>query len=64
MMRKYCEILAELGQWERAIATAPSVSLEFWSELCKRYADHLAHDDKLDAVGTAAPRSLLPLPTL
>jgi hypothetical protein len=50
-MEKYCDILVELGQWERAIATAPAVSVSYWATLCKRYADHLAGQDKLDAVG-------------
>ncbi len=49
-MEKYCDILVELGQWERAIATAPAVSVPYWASLCKRYAEHLAGQDKLDAV--------------
>jgi hypothetical protein len=49
-VEKYCEILVELGQWERAIAAAPAVSVPFWAALSKRYAEHLAAQDKLDAV--------------
>eukprot|EP00959_Pyramimonas_sp_CCMP1952_P183429 3835195-Pyramimonas_sp.AAC.1 len=30
--------MRDLGQWERAIAVAPAVSLEFWMKLAKQYA--------------------------
>jgi hypothetical protein len=40
-MEKYCEILAELGEWEKALAIAPSVSIGFWRDLASRYAEHL-----------------------
>lgn len=44
-LEKYCEILTELGQWEKALAVAPSVSIQFWRELSNRYADHLANSE-------------------
>jgi hypothetical protein len=41
-VEKYCEILAELDQWEKALAIAPSVSLGYWRDLAARYSAHLA----------------------
>ena len=37
-LERYCELMRELGEWERAIAVAPAVSLEFWMRLAKAYA--------------------------
>jgi len=48
-MQRYCDLLAQLGQWERALALAPSVSLAYWSKLAMRYADMLRNDDMEDA---------------
>lgn len=39
--RSYCDTMVALGEWERAIAIAPSVSLDFWKELCDKYGKHL-----------------------
>eukprot|EP00741_Cyanophora_paradoxa_P001368 tig00000480_g1324.t1 len=39
--QRYCDLMAELGQWERALAVAPTVSVEYWRGLCERYAAHL-----------------------
>uniref|UniRef100_A0A1I8HAM5 ANAPC4_WD40 domain-containing protein n=1 Tax=Macrostomum lignano TaxID=282301 RepID=A0A1I8HAM5_9PLAT len=36
-LRRYCELQAQLGRWERALALAPGVSQAFWRELCHRY---------------------------
>jgi hypothetical protein len=38
---RYCELKKELGEWERAIALAPAVSLELWAQLAKEYANML-----------------------
>ena len=32
-------------QWERALAYAPSVSMDYWRALSLRYADYLAEKD-------------------
>ncbi|KAK3271996.1 hypothetical protein CYMTET_19681, partial [Cymbomonas tetramitiformis] len=37
-LQRYCEITRDLGDWEKAIAMAPAVSLEFWGDLVKAYA--------------------------
>lgn len=45
-LQQYCEILVELGQWEKALSVAPGVSLEYWKSLCDKYADQLTLEDK------------------
>lgn len=41
MIQQHCEILVELGLWERALSVAPGAGLGYWSALSLRYADHL-----------------------
>lgn len=41
-MREYCEMLAEAEDWERALAAAPAVGMDFWKALAARYAQALA----------------------
>jgi hypothetical protein len=36
---KYCELSIELGNWENAIMAAPHVSISYWKELTKKYAE-------------------------
>jgi len=48
-IEKYCEILAELGQWEKALAIAPSVSLGFWRDLAARYSEHLSSTENTNS---------------
>lgn len=50
MIKQYCELLFEIGQYERAIAIAPRESMEYWNELSARYAQMLEEDHKLEAV--------------
>ena len=38
---EFCEIHIRLGNWEKALSVAPSVSYEYWSNLSQRYATHL-----------------------
>ena len=40
-IQQYCEIMIQLGNWERAIAFAPAHSPDYWQELTDRYATHL-----------------------
>jgi hypothetical protein len=41
-VREYCEMLAEAEDWERALAAAPAVGMDFWKALAARYAQALA----------------------
>jgi WD40 repeat protein len=49
-MKQYCDILVDLGEWDRAISLAPSVSVTYWRSLCERYADILMAQRKQKAV--------------
>lgn len=40
-IREYCDLMIELGQWERALAVAPGVSHGYWKDLTHRYATRL-----------------------
>jgi hypothetical protein len=42
--------MAEIGQWEKAIALAPSVSIEFWQQLSAQYAKHLVSTENDECV--------------
>ncbi|XP_056009977.1 WD repeat-containing protein 17-like isoform X2 [Ostrea edulis] len=44
-LQRYCELMVELGEWERAIAVAPGVSMDYWKSLTKRYAQYLSKED-------------------
>jgi len=37
---KFCELCTEANQWEKAIMAAPNVSLSYWKELSKKYAEY------------------------
>ncbi|XP_037569207.1 WD repeat-containing protein 17-like [Dermacentor silvarum] len=50
-LRKYCEILTELGAWNEALALAPGVSYQYWRHLAKRRCDLLVSEDRSEAVG-------------
>ncbi|ELT94041.1 hypothetical protein CAPTEDRAFT_222827 [Capitella teleta] len=49
-LQRYCELLLELGEWEKALCVAPGVSLEFWRKLTKQRAEVLLAEDSDDAV--------------
>lgn len=51
-IERHCEILVELGQWEKALAVAPGAGLGYWQALSLRYADHL---DGLNKFEEAVP---------
>ncbi|CAG5133469.1 unnamed protein product, partial [Candidula unifasciata] len=44
-VQRYCELMVELGKWERALALAPSVSLKYWQQLNQRYCAALSAED-------------------
>mmetsp|Transcript_2916 Transcript_2916/g.4234 ORF Transcript_2916/g.4234 Transcript_2916/m.4234 type:complete len:1247 (+) Transcript_2916:67-3807(+) len=50
MFKEYCELLFEIGEYERAIAMAPRESLIYWQELSSRYAKLLEEKQSVDAV--------------
>jgi hypothetical protein len=49
-VEKYCELMVELGEWERALAVAPGVSYAFWQDLSAQYGRKLAEDMSEDCV--------------
>ncbi len=48
---KCCENLIKVNEWEKALAYAPKVSMDHWQSLVKRYSEHLASQESLDAYG-------------
>ncbi|XP_077574603.1 WD repeat-containing protein 17 isoform X1 [Stigmatopora nigra] len=49
-IQRYCELMVELGQWEKALAVAPGVSMKYWKKLMQRRADQLIVEDNDDAI--------------
>jgi hypothetical protein len=49
-IRQYCDTMIEIGQWERALAVAPAVSIEYWRELSIRYGQVLAENGNSDCM--------------
>ena len=47
---KYCGLMLEIGEWTKAIAMAPMVSMEFWENLNNRYADFLNEQSNEDCI--------------
>ncbi|XP_053398741.1 WD repeat-containing protein 17-like [Mercenaria mercenaria] len=45
-IQRYCELMVELGEWERALAVAPGVSYTYWKNLANRYSKYLMQEDK------------------
>ena len=37
-LQRYCDALVELGDWDRALAVAPGVDMQYWRQLCERCA--------------------------
>jgi WD40 repeat protein len=48
LFEQHCELLVELGQWEKAMAIAPGASIAYWQKLSMRYADHLESIGKFE----------------
>eukprot|EP00743_Colponemidia_sp_Colp-15_P006499 GILK01006998.1.p1 GENE.GILK01006998.1~~GILK01006998.1.p1 ORF type:complete len:1239 (+),score=161.70 GILK01006998.1:69-3785(+) len=48
--RQYCELMVDLNHWERALAVAPGVSMEYWRKLCDRYTQKLSKEEREDVV--------------
>lgn len=52
--KEYCETLFELGQYQKALAFAPAVNIEYWQELSERHASILEKSGKLEEAAIAA----------
>ncbi|XP_064637319.1 WD repeat-containing protein 17-like isoform X2 [Lineus longissimus] len=50
-LRRYCELMVEMGKWETALSIAPGVSMDYWKSLTERRAQSLMHEDSDDALG-------------
>ena len=48
-VQNYCELMVKVGKWERALAFAAGVSMEYWQNVAQRYAQFLSQNEKQDA---------------
>ena len=58
-LRKYCDILVELGEWERALSVAPGVSMAYWRDLAKQHARNLAKEMSEESVPVFAAAGIV-----
>jgi len=49
-MRQYCDLLVEIGEWDKAIMAAPAVSVAYWQQLVSKRGMALADEDNADSV--------------
>ncbi|XP_042557307.1 WD repeat-containing protein 17 isoform X6 [Dipodomys spectabilis] len=49
-IQRYCELMVELGEWDKALSIAPGVSVKYWKNLMQRRADQLIQEDKDDVI--------------
>ncbi|XP_074650106.1 WD repeat-containing protein 17-like [Tubulanus polymorphus] len=49
-VEKYCELLVELGEWEKALAVAPGVSFDYWKSLAERRCQILMQENSVDVI--------------
>ena len=49
-VRNYCEIMCEVGEWEKALSVAPSVSIDYWKDLTAKYTKQLAENESEDVI--------------
>ncbi|XP_036372772.1 WD repeat-containing protein 17 isoform X2 [Megalops cyprinoides] len=49
-IQRYCELMVELGEWDKALSVAPGVSLKYWKKLMQRRADQLMQEDNDDVI--------------
>ncbi|XP_053441219.1 WD repeat-containing protein 17 isoform X2 [Nycticebus coucang] len=49
-IQRYCELMVELGEWDKALSIAPGVSVKYWKKLMQRRADQLIEEDKDDVI--------------
>uniref|UniRef100_A0A8C5PQP5 WD repeat domain 17 n=2 Tax=Leptobrachium leishanense TaxID=445787 RepID=A0A8C5PQP5_9ANUR len=48
-IQRYCELMVELGEWDKALSVAPGVSMKYWRKLMQRRASQLMEEEN-DAV--------------
>eukprot|EP00058_Branchiostoma_floridae_P026109 XP_002611599.1 hypothetical protein BRAFLDRAFT_56820 [Branchiostoma floridae] len=48
-LQRYCELMVEVGEWEKALAVAPGVSMEYWKSLARRWAKQQVLEDNREA---------------
>lgn len=46
--------MLQVGDWDKALALAPAASVDYWSRLLQRHADHMAQEG-------ATAKDMLPL---
>ncbi|KAI7810539.1 WD repeat-containing protein 17 isoform X2 [Triplophysa rosa] len=49
-IQRYCELMVELGEWEKALSVAPGVSMKYWKKLMQRRADQLMQEGNDDII--------------
>uniref|UniRef100_A0A8C2I087 WD repeat domain 17 n=1 Tax=Cyprinus carpio TaxID=7962 RepID=A0A8C2I087_CYPCA len=49
-IQRYCELMVELGEWEKALSVAPGVSMKYWKKLMQRRADQLMQEGTDDVI--------------
>ncbi|XP_029387746.1 WD repeat-containing protein 17 isoform X1 [Mus pahari] len=49
-IQRYCELMVELGEWDKALSVAPGVSVKYWRKLMQRRADQLIQEDKDEVI--------------
>uniref|UniRef100_A0A6I8NRB7 WD repeat domain 17 n=1 Tax=Ornithorhynchus anatinus TaxID=9258 RepID=A0A6I8NRB7_ORNAN len=49
-IQRYCELMVELGEWDRALSVAPGVSMKYWKKLMQRRADQLIEEENDDVI--------------
>lgn len=59
-VKKYCDTLCSLGEWDKALAVAPALGLDYWRSLIKRYGKRVQTDSELSQVA-AHRHALVPL---
>lgn len=42
-LRRYCEVMVRLGEWDKALSVAPGVSLAYWQQVNKKSVPKLLH---------------------
>ncbi|XP_062837454.1 WD repeat-containing protein 17 isoform X2 [Anolis carolinensis] len=49
-IQRYCELMVELGEWDKALSVAPGVSMSYWKKLMQRRADQLIQEENDDVI--------------
>ncbi|XP_078252775.1 WD repeat-containing protein 17 isoform X1 [Rhinoraja longicauda] len=43
-IQRYCELMVELGEWDKALSVAPGLSMKYWKKLMQRRCDQLMQE--------------------